>query len=147
MKMRLFLSLILVGINFGGVAMATEEPEFKLVLQDGAFEVRDYPALIVAEVSVAGERSEAVSAGFRLLAAYIFGGNTRRQSIAMTAVSYTHLDVYKRQVQGFGFETLWPEVDDEIEQDEQQGHQRRIAPVWLVIEWNGEEHGAGLPAS
>ena len=85
MKMRLFLSLILVGINFGGVAMATEEPEFKLVLQDGAFEVRDYPALIVAEVSVAGERSEAVSAGFRLLAAYIFGGNTRRQSIAMTA--------------------------------------------------------------
>ncbi len=65
--------------------MATEEPAFKLVLQAEAFEVREYPELIAAEVSVGGDRSEAVSAGFRLLAGYIFGGNTRRQSIAMTA--------------------------------------------------------------
>ena len=65
--------------------MATEEPAYAAVLQDGAFEVRDYPALVVAEVDVTGERSEAVTAGFRVLAAYIFGGNTRRQSIDMTA--------------------------------------------------------------
>ena len=65
--------------------MATEEPPYTATLQDGAFEVREYPALIAAEVSVTGERSEAVSAGFRLLAGYIFGGNTRQQSIAMTA--------------------------------------------------------------
>jgi hypothetical protein len=48
-------------------------------------EVREYPPLIAAEVLVGGGRSQAVSAGFRLLAGYIFGGNTRRQSIAMTA--------------------------------------------------------------
>lgn len=65
--------------------MATEEPVFKLVHKSGAFEVRDYPALIAAEVSVGGDRSEAVNSGFRLLAGYIFGGNTRSQSIAMTA--------------------------------------------------------------
>lgn len=65
--------------------MATEEPVFKLVLQSEAFEVREYPALIAAEVSVGGDRSAAVSAGFRLLAGYIFGGNSRSQSIAMTA--------------------------------------------------------------
>lgn len=65
--------------------MAAEEPVFKLVLQSGAFEVREYPSLIAAEVSVGGDRSEAVNAGFRLLAGYIFGGNTSRQSIAMTA--------------------------------------------------------------
>ena len=65
--------------------MATEEPVFKLVLQAEAFEVREYPALIAAEVSVGGDRSEAVNSGFRLLAGYIFGGNTRSQSIAMTA--------------------------------------------------------------
>lgn len=64
--------------------MATEESTFTLATHDGAFEVRDYPALIVAEVSVPGSRDEASNAGFRLLAAYIFGGNTRRQSIAMT---------------------------------------------------------------
>jgi len=65
--------------------MATEEPDYKVTLQAGAFEIREYPELIVAEVSVSGDRSEAVSAGFRQLAGYIFGGNSRRQSIAMTA--------------------------------------------------------------
>jgi hypothetical protein len=79
------LSLILTFTIPGGPVMATEEPVFKLVLQAGEFEVREYPALIAAEVSVGGDRSEAVNAGFRLLAGYIFGGNTRSQSIAMTA--------------------------------------------------------------
>ena len=65
--------------------MAVEEPAFKTVLNDGAFEVRDYPALIVAEVTVTGDQKEASYKGFRLLAGYIFGGNRRRQSIAMTA--------------------------------------------------------------
>jgi hypothetical protein len=65
--------------------MAVEEPAFKTVLKDGNFEVRDYPALVVAEVTVSGEQKEAASKGFRLLAGYIFGGNKRRQSIAMTA--------------------------------------------------------------
>ena len=65
--------------------MAVEEPIFKTVLKDGNFEVRDYPALVVAEVAVSGEQKEAANKGFRLLAGYIFGGNKRRQSIAMTA--------------------------------------------------------------
>lgn len=65
--------------------MAVEEPPFQTVLQDGAFEIRDYPALAVAEVTVTGEQKEAASKGFRLLAGYIFGGNRRKQSIAMTA--------------------------------------------------------------
>jgi len=65
--------------------MAVEEPKFRLSLQEGAFEVREYPALIAADVTVGGNRNQAVNAGFRLLAGYIFGGNRRRQSIAMTA--------------------------------------------------------------
>jgi len=65
--------------------MATEEPQYQATLQQGRFEVRDYPALIAAQVKVTGERGEAISAGFRLLANYIFGGNERSQSIAMTA--------------------------------------------------------------
>ncbi len=69
----------------GGTAMAIEEPEFTIVLAEGAFEVRDYPSLIAAEVSVGGARDEASSAGFRLLAGYIFGGNTAKESVAMTA--------------------------------------------------------------
>lgn len=65
--------------------MAVEEPVFKTVVKDGNFEVRDYPSLVVAEVTVSGEQKEAANKGFRLLAGYIFGGNKRRQNIAMTA--------------------------------------------------------------
>ncbi len=65
--------------------MAVEEPAFRSVVQDGVFEIRDYPALVVAEVTATGEQKEAASKGFRLLAAYIFGGNRRKQGIAMTA--------------------------------------------------------------
>jgi hypothetical protein len=80
------LSALLIALTFMGTpAMAVEEPKYKVVLHDGAFEIRDYEAAVAAEVTVTGDQGEAASQGFRLLAAYIFGGNTRRQSIAMTA--------------------------------------------------------------
>ncbi len=82
---RLLLALLL-GLTLAGTpAMATPEPNFSIRLAEGDFSVRDYPALVVAEVSVTGDRSSAASQGFRLLAGYIFGGNTRKASIAMTA--------------------------------------------------------------
>jgi hypothetical protein len=65
--------------------MAIEEPKFSLALKDGAFELRDYAASVVAEVSVTGNHDEAGRRGFGLLAGYIFGANTARQKIAMTA--------------------------------------------------------------
>lgn len=65
--------------------MATEEPKFTSILREGNFEVREYPALVVAEVRVGGDRDEASNAGFRLLAGYIFGGNTRKERLPMTA--------------------------------------------------------------
>lgn len=65
--------------------MATEEPPFRLVSTDGAFSIRDYPALVVAEVTVPGDQETAVRAGFRLLARYISGGNSPKQRIPMTA--------------------------------------------------------------
>ncbi|WP_372824326.1 heme-binding protein [Polaromonas sp.] len=65
--------------------MATEEPSYTVSLKEDTFEVRDYPAMVAAEVSVTGDRREASTEGFKLLAGYIFGGNTKKQSIAMTA--------------------------------------------------------------
>jgi hypothetical protein len=82
---RIVLCAVLGATLFGTEAMAVEEPAFTAVLQEGAFEVRDYPALVVAEVTVSGDQKEAASKGFRLLAGYIFGGNKSKQSIAMTA--------------------------------------------------------------
>jgi len=69
----------------GGYVLAVEEPVFRSVLQDGAYEIRDYPALVVAETTVSGGQKEAASAGFRRLAGYIFGGNRGKRKIAMTA--------------------------------------------------------------
>jgi hypothetical protein len=82
---QVFAVLAFVIALSGGVAMAAEEPKFRVTMEDGAFEVRDYPGLVAAEVDVGGSRDEASNAGFRLLARYIFGGNTRKESIAMTA--------------------------------------------------------------
>jgi len=82
---RSLIGGILALILLGAPAMAVEEPAFTTEVQDGACAIRDYPALVVAEVTVTGGQKEAASKGFRLLAGYIFGGNTRKQSIAMTA--------------------------------------------------------------
>lgn len=69
-------------------AMATEEAKYTLIEKDGVFEVRTYDSKIVAEVLVEGEMSDATSAGFRLLADYIFGNNTaasgKSEKIIMT---------------------------------------------------------------
>lgn len=65
----------------------TEEPQFAVVSVEGDFALRDYPALVVAEVSHAGSRERASGASFRRLAAYIFGQDRPEggENIAMTA--------------------------------------------------------------
>lgn len=71
---------------FGGQpAMANEQPAYQVETKDGAFEVRTYDAMIVAEVAVGGARETAINRGFDRLAGYIFGANQRRDRIAMTA--------------------------------------------------------------
>lgn len=65
----------------------TEQPGFALVRADADFELRDYPALVVAEVSNVGTRESASGPSFRRLAAYIFGQDRPEggEKIAMTA--------------------------------------------------------------
>ncbi len=76
-----------------GSASAVEEPPHTVVTRDGDFEIRDYPALSVAEVTLPGDRNSAAYAGFRKLAGFIFGANSRKQSIEMTApVIEAHAD-------------------------------------------------------
>ena len=73
-------------INFR--AMATEEPEFTLISQENAIEIREYQPKIIASVEVEGDFDDASSKGFKLLADYIFGNNLlngEAQKISMTA--------------------------------------------------------------
>jgi hypothetical protein len=62
-----------------------EEPSYTLVEKREGYEIREYASYVIAEVEVQGDMRDALSAGFRQLAGYIFGGNTTRSSIAMTA--------------------------------------------------------------
>jgi hypothetical protein len=63
----------------------TEEPAFALLRTDGAFEIRRYGPLVVAEVTRPGARSAAANSGFRTLADYIFATSRGGEAIAMTA--------------------------------------------------------------
>jgi len=66
-------------------AQATEEPAHAVLLQSGAYEIRQYEPMIVAEVEITGDMRRAGNSGFRPLADFIFGNNTSRSKIDMTA--------------------------------------------------------------
>ena len=74
MRHLLLASLLFIN-NFFNTAMATEEPEFKLISEEGEFQIREYDPKIIAQVEVEGDFDEASSKGFKLLADYIFGNN------------------------------------------------------------------------
>jgi hypothetical protein len=56
--------------------MATEEPKYTIIEQSGNIELRVYNPMIIAETQVSGTLDGASSAGFKIIAAYIFGDNT-----------------------------------------------------------------------
>ncbi len=76
----------LVGLLvFVFVIQNVEKPDYQVVSQDGDFELRDYPPLVVAEVSGSGDRQQSLSSGFGPLARYIFAKERGGERIAMTA--------------------------------------------------------------
>lgn len=78
------LALLAVS-GWAWVALSVAEPPFETVVADGAMALRAYPALVVAETAKPGDRDEAVRAGFRPLAGYIFARGRPGEKIAMTA--------------------------------------------------------------
>ncbi|MGX1162162.1 SOUL heme-binding protein [Arthrobacter sp. SLBN-100] len=63
----------------------TEQQPYELVHRYPHFELRRYPAHVVAEVHVNASFDRAGSAAFRYLFNYISGSNVARQKLAMTA--------------------------------------------------------------
>jgi hypothetical protein len=62
-----------------------EEPAYEVVDRLGSVEVRRYGSRFAAQTRVEGAGDEAMNRAFFILAGYIFGGNKRKQDIAMTA--------------------------------------------------------------
>ena len=81
MKHLVLFAVLLLGP--WAVADEIEEPQWQLLATLDEVEVRHYSPSIQA-VTQLGDRGDS-SEGFRRLAGYIFGGNERSQSIAMTA--------------------------------------------------------------
>jgi SOUL heme-binding protein len=66
------------------VIWSIEEPAYSVLEKTKDYEVREYAPYIKAEVVVAGTYDEATRTGFSLVADYIFGNNTAKESISMT---------------------------------------------------------------
>jgi len=78
--------LVLLALAAGSPAAATEEPEYQVVEKDGAFELRQYPAMLAAETLVTGaDFEDAGDIAFGRLFRYITGNNRAQAEIAMTA--------------------------------------------------------------
>ena len=86
---------------------ATEEPDYRTLRTDGEFQIRDYPAMVIAETVVQGPRRQALGEGFRRLADYIFARSRSGDELAMT--------VPVMQDSGDPMASDPPLFDDEIE--------------------------------
>ncbi|KWX67577.1 heme-binding protein [Mycobacterium sp. NAZ190054] len=101
-----------------GVRAGTEEPMYVRETTVGDIEIRRYGPRIAAQTVVAGDEVTARTAGFRRLAGYIFGGNPRQTTIAMTAPVAQARDADGRSVIRFFMPSKWsmellPQPDDE----------------------------------
>ena len=90
-----FSSLLLLALLIGYLMRKTPTPHYHVIKTAGNIQIREYPPLLLAEVTVTGDRSKAANQGFRILAGYIFGDNhtpqtANKQEIAMTAPVIQH---------------------------------------------------------
>lgn len=79
------IGIIIVWSLWGYLSSRVETSSYAVIENKDGYEIRVYPAHIVAQTTVSGSYDEALSQGFRIIAGYIFGGNTKRESISMTS--------------------------------------------------------------
>ena len=91
MRKELVAGAAAVGVALiGGAAIyyyrekQAEEPDYRALATDGDFQIRDYPAITVAETVVEGPRRHALGNGFELLADYIFAKSRDGEKLPMT---------------------------------------------------------------
>lgn len=81
----ILVGIILLWSVWGYFASRVENTPYSVIESKKEYEVRLYPAHIVAQTTVKGTYKEALNQGFHIIAGYIFGGNTKKESIAMTS--------------------------------------------------------------
>ncbi len=79
------VALVCIWSLWGYMSSRTEQTDYTVLKSERGYEIRRYPSHIVAQTVVKGPYRQALNQGFRIVAGYIFGGNTKKESIAMTA--------------------------------------------------------------
>lgn len=79
--------LTAIALFWSAAIMAIEQPNYTVLKDYGdGIEMRKYSAYIIAETEItASNADEAGNLAFKRLGGYIFGGNTSKKSISMTA--------------------------------------------------------------
>ncbi len=87
MKITLFVILVLLILwsIYGYFGSRVEQAQYSIVKKANGYEIRNYPRHIVAQTTLTGPYGQSMSKGFSIVAGYIFGGNTKKQTIAMTS--------------------------------------------------------------
>ena len=80
-----FVAVLALWSLWGFFGSRVEQADYTVVKKMSDYVVREYTEQIVAQTTVKGSRGEAMGSGFSIVAGYIFGGNTKKESIAMTA--------------------------------------------------------------
>lgn len=70
---------------WGYFSSRVEQTDYIVLSKMKDYEIREYPARIVAQTTVEGSYKESMNSGFSIVAGYIFGGNVKKENIAMTA--------------------------------------------------------------
>ena len=79
-------AVILLGAAlWGPIVSHVEQAQYIVIDSNKNIEIRDYAPMLVAEAIVKGKREDAINAGFKILADYIFGNNISKNKISMTA--------------------------------------------------------------
>ncbi len=91
MKKSMYILIVIVLICLGWTIFSyvfensIDSPEYSVVQKNNGYEIRSYKPYITAQVKISGSYDEALNQGFRILADYIFGNNTKQKNIDMTA--------------------------------------------------------------
>lgn len=87
MNISLYIVLFILFLwsLYGFFGSRVEQAKYTVIQKRKGYEIRNYPRHIVAQTTVTGSYDEPLSQGFRIVAGYIFGANTKKQNIAMTS--------------------------------------------------------------
>lgn len=77
-------SIGLAGCSVFGNNGEVNEPDYRVLVQDKTYEVRQYDPMVLAQVSTRGEWDKASRQGFRPLFEYIDGANRAQKKVPMT---------------------------------------------------------------